>query len=144
MKIPRTRFKLYGNEYYTNIIFYDVFSESITLQNKTCLWCPYFRDCMWSRKLKRVDACAFILLWLLCNCLGVVYHFIGDRIPLTGSGFLKHIKKIQLFLNMLLNILKTPKDLQLSKWSKEPTHITKSIYSPFFSFVYCLYLCFCI
>jgi hypothetical protein len=46
---------------------------------------------------------------------GVVYHFIGDRIPLTGSDFLKHIKKIQLFLNMLLNILKTPKDLQLSK-----------------------------
>ena len=34
------------------------------------------------------------------------------------------------------------KDLQLSKWSKEPTHISKSIYSPFFSFVYCLYLCF--
>jgi hypothetical protein len=32
---------------------------------------------------------------------------------------------------MLLNILKTPIDLQLSKWSKdlEPTHISKSIYS---------------
>jgi hypothetical protein len=30
---------------------------------------------------------------------------------------------------MLLNILKTPKDLQLSKWSKDPTHISKSIYS---------------
>jgi hypothetical protein len=30
---------------------------------------------------------------------------------------------------MLLNILKTPKDLQLSKWSKEPTHISKlSVY----------------
>jgi hypothetical protein len=29
-------------------------------------------------------------------------------------------------------------------WSKEPTHISKSIYSHFFSFVYCLYLCFCI
>jgi hypothetical protein len=26
---------------------------------------------------------------------------------------------------MLLNILKTPKDLQLSKWSKEPTHISE-------------------
>jgi hypothetical protein len=26
---------------------------------------------------------------------------------------------------MLLNILKTPKDLQLSKWSKEPTHISQ-------------------
>jgi hypothetical protein len=41
---------------------------------------------------------------------------------------------------MLLNILKTPKDLQLFKWSKEPTHISKSIYFYFFSFVYCLYL----
>jgi hypothetical protein len=96
VKIPRTRFKLYGNEYYTNIIFMMYFQKV-------------------SRKLKRVDACAFILLRSLCNCLGVVYHFIGDRIPLTGSDFLKHIKKIQLFLNMLLNILKTPKDLQLSK-----------------------------
>jgi hypothetical protein len=34
---------------------------------------------------------------------------------------------------MLLNILKTPKDLQLSKLSKEPTHISKSIYSLLFS-----------
>ena len=33
---------------------------------------------------------------------------------------------------MLLNILKTPKDLQLSKLSKEPTHISKSISSLFF------------
>ena len=33
---------------------------------------------------------------------------------------------------MLLNILKIPKDLQLSKRSKEPTHISKSMYSLFF------------
>jgi hypothetical protein len=42
---------------------------------------------------------------------------------------------------MLLNISKTPKDLQLSKWAKEPTHISKSIYSLFFFFSYIVFVC---
>jgi hypothetical protein len=43
---------------------------------------------------------------------------------------------------MLLNILKTPTDLQLSKSSKEPTHISKSIYYLFF-FLYSSIIRFC-
>jgi EamA domain-containing membrane protein RarD len=77
-------------------------------------------------------------------CL-IVYHRTRYR-----HIFLMIHRILYTFLNMLLNILKTPKEKQLSKWSKEPTHISKSIYSllfflySFFSFVYCLNLCFCI
>jgi hypothetical protein len=38
----------------------------------------------------------------------------GDYVP-SLTVLYECIKKIQLFLNMLLNILKTPKDLQLFK-----------------------------
>jgi hypothetical protein len=51
-----------------------------------------------------------------------------------------HIKKIQLFLEMIWNILKTPKDLQLYKLFKKQTHISKVIISLSFLW-YIVYYC---
>jgi hypothetical protein len=106
--------------------------------------------------IRNYDLCKVKILWnASCNCgtpCENSHHFFFDcdkytdnrRILFNSLNWLP--SNINIDVNLLTKrkwfpnisrkynyfyILKTPKDLQLSKWFKEPTHISKSIYSPF-------------